>query len=154
MSAEMTIFSTNINARSADFQTFFNGGGGILALAGGANRATYYNFVPLTGLTAAAVSPPFTVTAAGTALGVTTTMANCCKTHNAFAIPAAPFVVLEDDSSSLAETIAAFDVVIGGGGFETPTTTGPTTTAHASTTTTAAAAPKAAAVAAAPAFTG
>lgn len=109
----------NINARAADFKTFFNHGGGILALAGANNRATYYNFVPL-GLTAAAVSPPFTVTAKGTAIGITTTMANCCATHNSFALPTSPLVVLETDTAGLAETIAAFNVSIGGGGFTSP----------------------------------
>lgn len=110
----------NINARKADFKTYFNHGGGILALAGANNRATYYNFVPLSGLTAAAVTPPFTVTPNGTALGITKDMANCCATHNSFSIPKSPLVTLEKDNAGLAETIAAFNVSIGGGGFTSP----------------------------------
>jgi hypothetical protein len=135
---------TNINARAADFKTFFNHGGGILALAGADNRATYYNFVPL-GLTGAAVSQPFTLTAEGTALGITTTMANCCPTHNSFKLPTSPLVTLETDTAGLAETIAAFNVSIGGGGFSspppsksptpTPTKTTPTKTTTPKTTT-------------------
>ncbi|MBI2708194.1 MAG: hypothetical protein HYX34_00620 [Actinobacteria bacterium] len=128
---------TAINARKDDFKAFFNAGGGIFALAGAERRDTYYDFVPLSGLAAAAVSPPFTVTAEGTALGITDAEANCCPTHNAFANPPDPFVVLESDSAGLAETIAAFDVVIGGGGFETTTTTTTTTTAPTTTTSTA-----------------
>ncbi len=69
----------NINARAADFATFFNHGGGIVALAGAENRDTYYNFVPLGGLSAVAVSQPFTVTPDGAALGITSEMANCCR---------------------------------------------------------------------------
>ena len=55
----------NINARAADFATFFNAGGGIFALAGADNFATYYNFVPLTGVSGQAVTSPFTVQPAG-----------------------------------------------------------------------------------------
>jgi hypothetical protein len=129
---------TNINARSADFKAFFNGGGGILALAGAADRDTYYNFVPLGGITGVAVTNPFTVTAQGTTLGITSAMANCCATHNSFTIPPSPLVTLETDSAGKAETIAAFNVAIGGGGFTSPatttaakTTTPPVATPHA-----------------------
>ncbi len=111
----------NINARAADFATFFNNGGGILALAGAGNYATYYNFVPIT-VGATVVSPPFTVTTEGEALGVTTEMANCCATHNSFEIPPSPLVVLEDDDAGKAETIAALNATIGEGGFTTPPT--------------------------------
>jgi uncharacterized repeat protein (TIGR01451 family) len=107
----------NINARAGDFKTFFNAGGGILALAGADDRGTYYNFVPLPNVTAAAVSPPFTVQPPGATLGVTDAMVNCCATHNSFNNPPAPFVILESDSAGLAETIAAFGASIGGGGF-------------------------------------
>lgn len=110
----------NINARKSDIKTFFNHGGGILALAGAANIATYYDFVPLTGVNAKVVTPPFTVTSQGAALGITSAMANCCATHNSFDIPKAPFVTLEKDTAGLAETIAAFNVTIGGGGFTSP----------------------------------
>jgi hypothetical protein len=107
-----------INARSADFATFFNAGGGILALAGADNFATYYNFVPLTGLAGTATTGPYAPTATGAGLGVTDAMANCCPTHNSFNIPSAPLVVLENDTGGgIAETIAAFNATIGGGGF-------------------------------------
>jgi uncharacterized repeat protein (TIGR01451 family) len=112
----------NINARANDFKDFFNAGGGILALAGADNRGDYYKFVPL-GLTAAAVSPPFTVQPAGAALGITDAMVNCCATHNSFVIPAPPLGVLETDSMGLAETIFAFGASIGGGGFTSVTAT-------------------------------
>ncbi len=113
---------SNINARASDFTTYFNHGGGILALAGAENYSTYYNFVPLTGVTGVAVTYPFTVTSDGTALGITNTMANCCATHNSFVPPSSPFVILENDSATPtpnAETIAAFNASIGGGGFTT-----------------------------------
>lgn len=112
----------NINARANDFKDFFNAGGGILALAGAEDRDQYYNFVPL-GLTAAAVTKPFTVQPAGAALGITDAMVNCCATHNSFIIPAAPLGVLETDSMGLAETIFAFGASIGGGGFTSVTAT-------------------------------
>ncbi len=72
---------TNINARAADFASFFNAGGGILALAGAENFETYYGFVPLS-VAATAVAAPFTVTPEGAALGINEEMANCCATHN------------------------------------------------------------------------
>ncbi len=109
----------NINDRAADFATYFNHGGGILALAGAGDYATYYNFVPLT-VGATVVSPPFTVTPEGEALGVSSEMANCCATHNSFEIPPSPLVVLEDDDAGKAETIAALNATIGEGGFTTP----------------------------------
>ena len=118
-----TAGEANINARANDFKDFFNAGGGILALTGADNRATYYNFVPLPNLTATAVSEPFTVTATGAALGITNTMANCCPTHSSFLIPGSPFVVLETDSAGQAETIAAFGASIGSGGFTAVTAT-------------------------------
>jgi hypothetical protein len=124
----------NINARAADFASFFNGGGGILALAGADEFATYYNFVPLK-VGATAVEPPFTVTPDGAGLGINEEMANCCATHNSFSIPPPPFVVLENDSAGQAETIAALGVAIGEGGFVplTPPETTTTTTTTAAT---------------------
>ncbi len=113
----------NINARAADFKTFFNHGGGILALAGADNIATYYNFVPLKGVDAQVVTAPFTVTPTGAKLKITTTMANCCATHNSFKLPTKPIVALETDSKGLAETIAALGVSIGGGGFTSSAST-------------------------------
>ncbi len=107
--------SANINARADDIKTFFNAGGGILALSG-AGMAGYYNFVPIT-ITGRSVSPPFTVQARGVELGMTSGMVNCCATHNSFDPAADPVVTLETDSTGAAETIAAFDAVIGDGGF-------------------------------------
>jgi len=127
---ETTEGETNINARAGEFATYFNHGGGILALAGADKFETYYKFVPLS-VAATVVEPPFTVTSEGTALGVNTEMANCCATHNSFSIPPSPLVVLEDDSAGKAETIAAFNAVIEEGGFksgETEKTTTTTTT--------------------------
>jgi len=106
-----------INARVADFTTYFNNGGNIIALTGADNFATYYNFVPLKGLTGTAVTNPFTVTPAGATLGITNTMANCCATHSSFKIPAAPIQTLEKDGAGFAETIACLGCTIGGGGF-------------------------------------
>ncbi|MFI5003499.1 MAG: hypothetical protein ACHQE6_00655 [Solirubrobacterales bacterium] len=112
----------SINARAADFKTYFNAGGGILALAGATRFATYYNFVPLN-VGATVVSPPFEVTTEGEALGITSAEANCCATHNSFLYPPPePFVTLEKDSAGKAETIAAFNVKITEKGFSTITT--------------------------------
>jgi hypothetical protein len=110
----------NINARAKDFETFFDAGGGILALAGATRFETYYNFVPLK-IGATFVSPPFTVTPFGASLGITEAMANCCATHNSFTIPAEPFQVLETDTIGNAETIGAFGTTITEGGFGKPT---------------------------------
>ena len=112
---------SNINARAADFKTFFNAGGGILALAAADQYKTYYDFAALT-IGATVDSPPFTVTPAGEALGITPEEANCCATHNSFLIPAPPLVVLEDDDAGMAETIGAFGVKITDAGFGTLTT--------------------------------
>ncbi|HEV2923066.1 MAG TPA: hypothetical protein VGW98_03470 [Solirubrobacteraceae bacterium] len=123
---------TEINKRASDFKTYFNAGGGILALSGGNSPRlkTYYNFVPLT-VTAVAVGPPFTVTPEGAKLGITDKggvgnkgMANCCLTHNSFNIPPCPLVILEKDKENRAETIAAFETTISdtGAKFECLTT--------------------------------
>lgn len=114
-----------INARSADLKTFFNAGGGLAYMSGADRRDTYYASVPIPA-TGAAVSPPFTLTPAGIAFGLTSDGdANCCPTHNSFQLPGAgsPLTVLETDSAGLAETIIARGAVIGGGGgFEAPPT--------------------------------
>lgn len=98
-----------INARTADIQAFFNAGGGLVYFAGASNRATYYNSVPIPP-GAAPVSAPFTLTAAGTAIGlISPTDTNCCATHNSFNLPpvGSSLVVLETDSAGLAETLSA-----------------------------------------------
>ncbi|MCW3027434.1 MAG: hypothetical protein JWN81_645, partial [Solirubrobacterales bacterium] len=112
----------NINARATDFETYFNAGGGILALAGAEEFATYYNFIPLH-LGATFVAPPFTVTPAGAELGITEAMVNCCATHNSFSPPLSPLAVLESDTSGNAETIAAFGTTINKEGFGAAATT-------------------------------
>jgi hypothetical protein len=118
----------NINKRSADIQTFFNSGGGLLYLAGANDRAAYYASVPIPA-TAIAVSPPFTLTAAGKAAPFSLIEGsgggsddNCCPTHNSFSLPGAgsPLIVLETDSGGFAETLAAGNVTISGGGFTGP----------------------------------
>ena len=107
-----------INARTAAIQAFFSAGGGLLYLAGAGNRATYYNSVPIPAA-AVAVAGPFTVTSVGTALGLTSTDANCCATHNSFSLPAAgsALQVAETDGSGNAETLVAAGAVICPGGI-------------------------------------
>jgi hypothetical protein len=109
-----------INARSADIASFFNAGGGLVYFAGAENRGTYYNSVPI-GATAAAVSPPFTLTAAGLGVGLSNALndANCCPTHNSFALPGpgSALQVAETDGSGLAETLFARGASITDGGI-------------------------------------
>jgi hypothetical protein len=113
--------SDAINARAAAIASFFNAGGGILALAGANNRSVYYQFIPIPA-TGVAVSPPFTLTPLGLSLGLIegtggTSDDNCCPTHNSFALPAAgsPLQVAETDSKGFAETLIARGAVICGG---------------------------------------
>ena len=85
-------------------------------LAGASNRATYYNSIPVPA-TATAVSPPFTITAAGTTLGLIAADANCCPTHNSFTTPAAgsALAVVETDSLGQAETLIVTGGSVSGG---------------------------------------
>jgi len=102
-----TVHSDAINARTADIQAFFNAGGGLAYFAGADNRAVYYASVPIPAA-AVAVAPPFTLTAAGVAIGLLDPLdTDCCFTHNSFNLPGAgsPLVVLELDSADLAETM-------------------------------------------------
>jgi len=89
-----------INARTADLVTFFNAGGGLAYFAGSDRRDDYYDSVPIPATAAAAFSP-FMLTADGDGIGLTDDDANCCPTHNAFAVPAAssPLKVAEFDSA-------------------------------------------------------
>jgi hypothetical protein len=73
-----------------------------------------------------AVSPPFTLTAAGQAapFGLiegsgSASDDNCCATHNSFSLPGAgsPLIVLETDSAGFAETLAGGSLTITTGGF-------------------------------------
>jgi hypothetical protein len=119
--------SDAINARTAAITSFFNSGGGLLYLAGAddafaadgvTGKDVYYASVPLP-VGGQPVSPPFTVTAAGAALGITSAMANCCATHNSFTLPAAssPLKVAETDDAGLAETLFIQNGSVCAGGF-------------------------------------
>jgi len=123
--------SDAINARAADIATFFNDGGGILALAGGnhgdgaAADDVYYKFLPIS-VGGVAVASPFTLTPEGKALGFTDGTGgtpddiNCCATHNSFELPPAgsALKVAETDSTGKAETLFV-EGTISGGGFTT-----------------------------------
>jgi hypothetical protein len=127
--------SDAINARTADIQSYFNAGGGLLYLAG-ANDAfqadgvtgkdVYYASLPVP-VGGQPVSPPFTVSTDGAALGITDDMVNCCATHNSFSLPAAgsPIQVAETDSTGLAESLFLSGGTVCSSGFckQTPTTT-------------------------------
>jgi hypothetical protein len=106
-----------INARASDIATFFNAGGGIMALAGADNYATYYNFLPISA-SGAEVTYPFTPTTYGASLGITSAMANCCATHNSFDLPpsGSALKVAETDGAGIAETLVAVNAEISGGG--------------------------------------
>jgi hypothetical protein len=134
--------SDAINARKAAIEGFFNAGGGVLAFAGanhgGADTNTaddvYYNFLPLP-VGAVAVSPPFTLTPEGQALGFqdstkgvgTENDINCCLTHNSFNLPPAgsALKVAETDSEGKAETLFGEGSVSGGTITTGPPTSGP-----------------------------
>jgi hypothetical protein len=121
--------SNAINARAADVQTFFNAGGGVLALSGQPNGDgdastgpdVYYQFVPL-GLTGSSVTTPFTVTPEGAAIGFTNDDVNCCPTHNSFAEPPAggALKVAERDGANAPETLFAEGQISGGGFVDQP----------------------------------
>ena len=116
--------SDAINARASSITAFFNAGGGVIAFAGadhGDGSAstgpdTYYSFIPVP-VGGAAVASPFTLTAAGRAIGLEDVSAgigthndiNCCATHNSFTQPAAGSALqsAENDSQGLAETLIA-----------------------------------------------
>ena len=105
-----------INARSAALQAFFTASGGLMYLASTSNRITYYASVPIpaTGLP---VTAPFTITAAGSTLGLIAADANCCPTHNSFATPASgsAFVIVETDAAGLPETLIVTGGSVDGG---------------------------------------
>src|SRR5262249_34598773 len=106
---------TAINARTTDLQAFFTAGGGLLYLAGAGVPGAYAS-VPVPA-TAAPVSPPFTLTAAGVAVGLNATEGNCCATHNSFNLPPSggALVTAETDTAGLAETLIATGGSICGG---------------------------------------
>jgi hypothetical protein len=125
--------SDAINARKADFESFFNAGGGIFAAAGARHgdgdastgADNYYSFLPLT-VGGVAVAAPFTLTDIGKSLGLEDSKAspaigthddiNCCPTHNSFKIPAggSALQVAEKDSKGSAETLIAKGTISGG----------------------------------------
>ena len=84
---------------------------------------TYYSFIPVP-VGGAAVASPFTLTAAGRAIGLEDARAgigthndiNCCATHNSFNQPAAgsPLQSAENDSQGRAETLIASGQISGG----------------------------------------
>ena len=111
-----------INARTSDIASFFNAGGGLVYFAGAGNFASYYDSVPV-GATAVAVTSPFTLTAAGLGVGLSNVLndANCCATHNSFALPGSgsALQVAETDAAGVAETLFASGAVITDGGIVT-----------------------------------
>jgi hypothetical protein len=96
--------SDAINARAAAIVKFNLHGGGVLALAGAQNGATYYKFF---GVTSTNVAPPFTLTSTGLFLGlVEGSDDNCCATHNSFINPnLSGILVAETDHAGTPETL-------------------------------------------------
>jgi hypothetical protein len=123
--------SDAINARASAIAAFFNAGGGVIALSGADHGDgdtsngpdTYYSFIPVP-IGGAAVASPFTLTAAGRAIGLEDSSAgigthddiNCCATHNSFTQPGAGSALqsAENDSKGLAETLIASGQISGG----------------------------------------
>ncbi len=122
--------SDAINARASDIAAFFNAGGGVIALSGAdhgdgdpSSPDTYYSFIPVP-VGGAAVASPFTLTAAGRAIGLEDSRAgigthndiNCCATHNSFTQPGAGSALqsAENDSQGRAETLIASGQISGG----------------------------------------
>jgi hypothetical protein len=123
--------SDAINARASAIASFFNAGGGVIAFSGAdhgdgsasSGPDTYYSFIPVP-VGGAAVASPFTLTAAGRAIGLEDARAgigthndiNCCATHNSFTQPGAGSALqsAENDSQGLAETLIASGQISGG----------------------------------------
>ena len=101
---------------SAEIATFFNAGGDIFANSG-ANDSTVYNFLPPSVLASGAPisgSSGFTATAAGTSIGITSTMINGFQTHNRFTSVNSAFTVFETRGSEII-SIGLLDGTITGG---------------------------------------
>jgi len=81
-----TTSSTNLAAAKANFASFVNNGGGIVAFAGASNT-NYYAFLPSSATNPGTVtcSSCFTQTAAGTSVGIPAN--NSDISHNFFAFP-------------------------------------------------------------------
>ena len=101
---------TTLNTRKADLIAFYNSGGGVIQQGnGGADGSEIWaqDYYLALGFYAASVdqTDPRTVTAAGTAVGLTDEMSNCCATHNAFVHPPTTMQDLELDANGLAVTV-------------------------------------------------
>ncbi|MGB2712661.1 MAG: hypothetical protein WBC51_00670 [Vicinamibacterales bacterium] len=132
-----TADSEGINARAGDIANFFNAGGGLFFNAGADHgngepsdgADIFYNAVPLP-VGGVQVTPPFTLTAEGIALGFedsdnaigTNDDINCCMTHNSFSEPppGTELKVSERDSENFPETLFAEGVIIGGAFVKPP----------------------------------
>ena len=109
-----------IKARSPDLITFFNAGGGILALAGADHADSYYGFLPLP-VTGGAVNGPFTLTGDGRALGFEDSPngigihddINCCETHNTVGAAGGALRAAETDDKGQVETLFAQGTIQG-----------------------------------------
>jgi hypothetical protein len=103
-----------IKARAPDLVTFFNAGGGFLALAGGAHAGSYYGFLPLP-VGGGAVEGPFALTGDGRALGFEDSPngiginddINCCETHNTVGGVGGALRAAETDGKGQVETLFA-----------------------------------------------
>lgn len=114
-----------LEARSAEITVFFNAGGDIFA-GSGATDTTFYNFLP-PGAVASGLpiggSSGFTATAAGTAIGITSTMINGFPTHNRFTGFDPDFTVFETRGTEFI-SIGIRDATISDGGIGTCGTAG------------------------------
>lgn len=110
-------------ARSADIEAFINGGGGLFAasecypcgadLLGGGSAPDLFGYLPVD-VTSIGASPPFTVTAFGSGLGLVDDDMNN-PTHNSFD-PVGGLNVVDTDDEGNPTTLAG-DVRVGEGGF-------------------------------------
>jgi PEP-CTERM motif len=114
-----------LEARSAEITAFFNAGGDIFA-GSGASDLTFYDFLP-PGAVASGLpisgSSGFTATAAGTAIGITSTMINGFPTHNRFTGFDPDFTVFETRGTEFI-SIGIRDATITDGGIGTCGTPG------------------------------
>lgn len=118
--------SANLAAQAAAIASFFNAGGGIVALAGASNLS-YYSFLPASASSFG--NPPssgYVQTAEGAALGIPAVNGN--PTHNFFVEPgtggvSSAYLVVErlgSATTGTAETIACRGCGISDGGIITP----------------------------------
>lgn len=109
-----------INARATDIAAFFDAGGGLDVMSGGAaaraDSARYYGFLKLT-RGGHPVAPPFNLQPIGRTIGWQDARAhlgeqdeiNCCETHVSFELPApeSRLKVAETDTARHAVTVVA-----------------------------------------------